>query len=403
MDGILTLRIAIVVHGRFHAFDLARALLRRGHEVVLFTNYPAWAVVRFDLPRECVRSFWFHGFLSRVFARLPLWMKTPWLEESLYRLFGSWAAAQLRKGSWDLVNCWSGASEELLRDPQLDAKVKLLVRGSSHMRTQEAIAIGERKRTGFPVELPAPWMIAREEREYGLAPWIRVPSRFARDSFIQQGVPASKVVTIPSSVPLETFRSRPGVVEERVLRIRSGEPLRVLYAGSLSFRKGLWDLQQILEGLEASRFSVRVVGSVAPEAVPFLAERALRAEKIPHQPQEKLPELYAWADLFLFPTLEDGYPQTLAQAYASGLVALATNRCSAPDFIRDGETGWVLPPADPKVFLERLRWCDAHREETAAMVQRIQKQPLRDWDKAAQELETFAAQAAQGTHVRFSG
>jgi UDP:flavonoid glycosyltransferase YjiC (YdhE family) len=33
----MKLKIAIVVHGRFHAFDLARALLRRGHDVTLFT------------------------------------------------------------------------------------------------------------------------------------------------------------------------------------------------------------------------------------------------------------------------------------------------------------------------------------------------------------------------------
>ena len=37
------MKVAIVVQGGFHAFDLARALIGRGHDVTAFTNYPAWA------------------------------------------------------------------------------------------------------------------------------------------------------------------------------------------------------------------------------------------------------------------------------------------------------------------------------------------------------------------------
>jgi hypothetical protein len=34
---LIQTKIATVVHGRFQLFDLARALLRRGHDVTLFT------------------------------------------------------------------------------------------------------------------------------------------------------------------------------------------------------------------------------------------------------------------------------------------------------------------------------------------------------------------------------
>ena len=62
----MKLKIAVVIHGRFYGFDLVRGLLQRGHDVTLFTNYPRWAVKRFDVPGECVRSFWWHGVLTRV-------------------------------------------------------------------------------------------------------------------------------------------------------------------------------------------------------------------------------------------------------------------------------------------------------------------------------------------------
>lgn len=55
------MKVAIVVQGRFFAFDLARELLKRAHEVALLTNYPAWAVEPFGVPRTAVRSLWIHG------------------------------------------------------------------------------------------------------------------------------------------------------------------------------------------------------------------------------------------------------------------------------------------------------------------------------------------------------
>ena len=68
---IASLKIAIVVHGRFHGFDLARALMERGHDVTVFTNYPTWAVARFGIPPAHSRCFPMHGLLSRVVGRLP--------------------------------------------------------------------------------------------------------------------------------------------------------------------------------------------------------------------------------------------------------------------------------------------------------------------------------------------
>src|SRR5919106_5604767 len=105
------MKIAIVVHGRFHAFDLARALLRRGHEVTLFTNYPKWAVERFGISRERVQGFWFHGVLSRLTWALHQKAHVPYPEAWLHSLFGRWAAARLRREPWDVIHCWSGVSE----------------------------------------------------------------------------------------------------------------------------------------------------------------------------------------------------------------------------------------------------------------------------------------------------
>src|SRR5262249_62293606 len=60
------LRIDFVVHGRFYAFHLARALIARGHDVRVLTNYPGWAAERFGIPASRVKSFVTHAIASRI-------------------------------------------------------------------------------------------------------------------------------------------------------------------------------------------------------------------------------------------------------------------------------------------------------------------------------------------------
>jgi glycosyltransferase involved in cell wall biosynthesis len=387
------MKIAIVVQGRFHAFDLARELAGRGHEVTLFTNYPRWAVGSFDLPGVRVRSFWVHGLLSRANDKLPSSALATAREAALHRLFGRWASAQLSKEHWDVVHIWSGVAEEALRMlARRPSTTALLMRGSAHIRTQARLLREEEARTGVPQDCPSDWMIAREEREYALADGVVVLSTFARDSFIDEGVTEDRLRISPLGASLSTFRPSKTVIDERRQRILSGAPLRVLYVGALSFRKGLWDLATVARRMQGSGIQFQLVGPRSPEVGPLLADLQGQVTVTPKRPQATLPGVYAWADLFIFPTLEDGYAMVLAQAAASALPTLTTTNCSGPDLIREGETGWVVPIRSPELLIERLQWCDTHRPELADMVDRLYTrfQP-RDWAAAAADFEALCA------------
>src|SRR4029077_3860209 len=100
------MKIAIAVHGRFHAFDLARALLARGHDVVVMTDYPAWAVARFGFPRRSVRSFWLDGVLARIVDRVRGLGSVPMVDAFLHESFGRWVRDQLMQERWDVVHSW---------------------------------------------------------------------------------------------------------------------------------------------------------------------------------------------------------------------------------------------------------------------------------------------------------
>jgi glycosyltransferase involved in cell wall biosynthesis len=393
------LKIAIVVQGRFHAFDLAGALLDRGHDVTIFTNYPKWAVRRFGFPTERVRGFWLHGLTTRIASKLSQRKLISNCDERLHILFGRTVAAELIKQEWDIVHTWSSVSEEILKGLAGKQTISVLMRGSSHISVQAQLLDEEERRTGAPQEHPEAWVIAREEREYQLADNISVLSSFARDSFLSRGVASDKISVLPLGANLDLFRPDPRIIEERRRRILSDQPLRILYVGTLSYRKGLSDLAEIFRSLgrgtgHEKQFIFRCVGPVASEAGSRIEELKTFAEFIPPQPHQSLGEWYNWGDIFIFPTIEDGYALVLTQASANGLPILTTTNSAGPDFLEEGDSGWVLPIRSPKAFIERLLWCESHRAEVAEMVQGIYEnfQP-RDWTDVAADFETICLEA----------
>jgi glycosyltransferase involved in cell wall biosynthesis len=386
------MRIAIAVHGRFEAFDLARELKRRGHQVGVFTNYPAWAAERFGVSAECVHSFWPHGVLTRAVARLGRQALRA-CEPASHTLFGRWASAAVKHDAWDVVYAFSGIAEESLRARAPATRLHMLVRASAHIRTQDKLLHDEEVRTSTPQDRPSPWMIAREEREYVLADAIRVLSSFAYDTFVEQGVSAQKLRLVVSGVQTEAFRPSRTQLEQRCERLLSGAPLRVLNVGTFAFRKGIWDTAEVIRSLGTKRFEYRFVGPVTPEAAALAAQLRDSATFDRKRPQAELPAIYGWGDVFMLPTIEDGFPAVLAQAAAAGLPILTTPNGAGGDLVRDGQNGWILPIRSPQSFVDQLLWADQHRHELVNMVRSTRSSVrVRDSADVAADFERVCAQ-----------
>ena len=385
------LKIDLAVHGRFHAFHLARALHARGHDVRLLTNYPSRIVERFGFPRSHTRTCVAHGIGAKIYYHFRRYLRFFDLEPVLHQWFGRWACSKVRRNA-DLIYIFSGISEETLKFFRHTAGPQIwLARGSSHIRVQRRLLEEEEKRNGIKVEKPSSWMIAREEREYFLAQRIITLSSFAQCSFADQSVPHEKVTLLLSAVDVARFRPDEKTICRRLERIKRGEPLRVLSVGTFSLRKGAADLTQIAN-MMAGKIRVRFVGDVVQEALRFKELAKRKIEFIPRVAEYELPKHHAWADIFVFPTIEDGFPAVLAQALAAGLPVLATPNSSAPDIVKHGQTGWILPIRSAAKFAKQLEWCDAHRSELQCMVQNVYSGFVpRDWDDMASDVERIYA------------
>lgn len=384
--GERPLKIDIVVHGRFHGFALARALLALGHDVLLHTNYPGFVVERFGVPRRHVRTFLVHGIGSRALQRIGNGRSSDRTDRWLHASFGAWAARSVRATS-DLVHGFSGVMEEFLKTPRaLPTQVRTIVRGSAHICEQARLLEEEEARVGVALDRPGRWYIEREEREYRLADKIFVLSSFARQSFIARGVPASRLWTTPLGVDIGQFGATPQLRAARRQRILSGAPLRILTVGTLSFRKGARDLLQVARRL-SGQLQFRFVGDCPAEIEGLLPAARGDIEILERVHEHDLAQQYAWGDVFLLPTIEDGFAAVLLQAAAAGLPIIATGNCSAPDFVEAGRSGWLVDIRAPEEIAARLRWCDAHRAELAAVADTAGSSgQVRTWHTLASEM-----------------
>lgn len=384
------MKIAVVVHGRFHAFGLVRALLDQGHDVHLFTNYPARACRPWGIPAERVHSHLVHGVLQRVAGRLGLAGR---LEPWLHRLFGRWASRHVGRERWDVVHTWSGVSEELLaRRPRVEG-VTLLMRGSTHIDEQDRLLRDEQERAGLTLDRPSSWIIGREHREYDLADRVLVLSSHSEQSFIAHGFPKERLVRVPFGVDTRRFRMSDAVITERVERLRhTTDPLRVLYVGALSYRKGLFDLERVVTRLGHRGFEFSFVGPVLPEAEAAAARMQAHARMVGKLPEHELPHEYARADIFLFPTIEDGFPIVLTQARAAALPIITTSHGAGTDIVTSVDEGWIVPIRDAAATEACLLDLGADRNRLADMTVHLHDQgPLLDWPAAARLFTDTAA------------
>lgn len=283
----------------------------------------------------------------------------PW-RFRLHPAFDRWVCRQLRPGD-HLISSYGYANAAFRWVRQHGGKT-FLDGGNSHPDNFWQILTEEHERWG--VKAPP---VARHHYERSLAmmadvDFILSPSSFVSRSFLDRGFQPTQM--IPNVYPLDLACFQP-----RTDPRPSDRPLTLINTGSLSLRKGT---PYLLEAYRLIRRQIPdarlLVTNLVSESIRPILERN-RDLPLEWAPPLSAPELcrrLQSADIFILPSLEDGFARTVTEALACGLPVITTPNTGASDCVEEGTSGSVVPIRDPEALAAAtLHWWNRLRQESS--------------------------------------
>jgi glycosyltransferase involved in cell wall biosynthesis len=323
----------------------ARAFAGRYHP-----DIPNSKVVSFNL-RALGHSAWFRNAKSDIVA-----------EHLHYLQFGSWFGSQVARDlsrreldpNQDMFFGFNTGSLETLRMLR-ERRIFSVVDQIDPARVEEQLIYEEAERWPGWQKLPGRVPTAYWERmdaEWATASIVLVNSNWSRQALVQQGVPKSKIVVIPPPYEPEKMRLP--------ARRNFDKPITVLWLGLVNLRKGI---QYLIEAARLLQHNPRIkfviggpilIADQAVKSAPPNMEfrgRITRTETGP---------LYRSADVFVLPTLSDGFAVSQLEAMSQALPVIATPNCG--EVVTHGVDGLIVPAYDSQALAQAVQSLDDDRQ-----------------------------------------
>ncbi|QYM80340.1 glycosyltransferase family 4 protein [Horticoccus luteus] len=235
----------------------------------------------------------------------------------------------------------------------------------------------------------SPAKTARKDEELALADVVLVASSFTLKTLDAAPDFRGRVVLIPYGAPAPVAPPPP---RERNASARSSR-LRVLYVGSLGQRKGLSYLFRAADQL-AGAIDLTVIGAKPMTPCAPLDAALARIRWIPSAPHAQVLTEMAAHDVFVFPSLFEGFGLVLLEAMAMGLPLITTAHTAGPDLISDGVEGYIVPIRSTSAIVERL---DFLRRNPATRMEMARAAQLRAQQFTWDHYESTLAACVQTT------
>lgn len=176
----------------------------------------------------------------------------------------------------------------------------------------------------------------------------------------EDGFPRTKIRRISNFVDFHLFAPAPAHIKgqtKRRMGLENG-PV-VTFSGRFVLRKGIHLLLEAWKGVANDFPDARLLLLGDGPLLAEMRELATRlgiassVDFLGHVPQ--VTEFLQATDLFVLPSLQEGMPNSLLEAMACGLPAVATRIGGVVDIIQDGENGILVDPGDVNGLAEGMR------------------------------------------------
>ncbi|NEX13032.1 MAG: glycosyl transferase family 1 [Prosthecochloris sp.] len=249
------------------------------------------------------------------------------------------------------VYLWAGLSFEIFEAFHTRGAKIIIERINCHRQTARNVLQQAADQWNIAVHNPITEEdVVAESRKLDLVDSVFCPSPMVRASMLENRVPETKLLSTSYGWAPERF-------PQRDQRNTIGKRPIFLFAGTICVRKGI---PLLLEAWKRADLDAELVlcGNIAPEISHHFPSFDTY-KNVRHVAYTRdIGQLYSTADLFVFPSLEEGGPMVTYEAMAHAIPPLVT-AMGGGAIVQDGLNGIILPDMD----------IDAWAEAMTAMVQ----------------------------------
>ena len=253
---------------------------------------------------------------------------------------------------------------------QLSSPYRFLFQFHPHPVTNRAILMQELR------DVPCAENSLRYEYELGIPPrtfeqlsqepalangWVAA-STFTANTLVANGIPREMIHIVPYGVDFTHYPRRPAPR-------RRDAPFTVVFAGQLVQRKGISYLLEAARRLHSNELKLVFCTRTAVETELLKKYSDVNAEVRLGLTREELVRQFHDSDIFCLPSLIEGFGHVILQAMSCSLPVLSTPHTCAPDVVREGVDGFIVPIKDSDAIAERISWGIDHRPQLEEMGQ----------------------------------
>lgn len=223
--------------------------------------------------------------------------------------------------------------------------------------------------------------ISRVYREIRKADYFLAPSQVVKKSLMFCGVDEGKIKLVPYGTDCSKFEYK-----ERV--VKNG-PLNLIFVGAVDYRKGIHHLLKVISKFDTGLVDVKLVGEYDAES--FIYKEYHTFSNIHFcgfVTHDILSRYYQESDVFVFPTLGEGFGMVVLEAMSCGLPVIITDVAGGNDAITDGVDGFEVTAGNDEQLYEKIEWFLNHRDRIPQMAAQARKKAeTYTWDVYSERLQ----------------
>lgn len=209
----------------------------------------------------------------------------------------------------------------------------------------------------FPIEYEK-----RLTEEPLLANKVVAASAFTKETLQEVGIGHEKIIYLPLGCDIEHVPYSPTAANHF-----SNRPLKLLYAGTVTQRKGIKYLLEAMKLLNGNNIELHVIGGIQGDDSPLKPYKHL-FQYHPPVSQSELFKLYGSYDALVLPTVFEGFGLVIVEAMAAGLPVITTPHSIGPELIADDVNGYIVPIRDVAAIVKAIEQLRKKSDEEYAMM-----------------------------------